>query len=121
MGKRIKKSQLRAIAIKRQWAKLWRHDPIRMEAARKVACETNAELWRMRNRNLRAVVASWPDQMTPQEFATLCIKLLDGASFDTQIRMTKPDSVRRRLATKGMVRFDPASGKWINLCRLQNP
>ena len=117
----MKRSQLRAIAIKRRWAKLWKEDPVRMEAFRKVACATNAELWRMRNLNLRGAVAEWPERMTPAEFATRCINLLDGASFDTRIRMSKPDSVRRRLATKGMVRYDPAAGLWINLCRLPNP
>jgi hypothetical protein len=98
------------------WQKLWTDDPDRMEAIRRAATTAASKAKKQRNDNLRQIVASdFPAQMTPPEFRQLTTDLAAQVVRPKGRKPYQPDSLRRRLTTKGFVRYDAALGLYINL------
>lgn len=98
------------------WQKLWTDDPDRMEAIRRVATTAASKAKEHRNENLRAIVAAdFPPQMTPTDFRRLTTDLAAQVVRPKGRKPYQPDSLRRRLTTKGFVRFDAALGLYLNL------
>lgn len=106
------------LRIKRleHWQRLWTDDPDRMEAIRRVATEAASKAKEQRNENLRAIVAAdFPPQMTPDDFRRLTTALAAQVVRPKGRKPYQPDSLRRRLTTKGFIRFDAALGLYLNL------
>jgi hypothetical protein len=87
-----------------------------MEAIRRAATEAASRAKEQRNDNLRQIVASdFPPQMTPTDFRRLTTDLASQVVRAKGRKPYQPDSLRRRLTTKGFVRYDAALGLYINL------
>ena len=98
------------------WQRLWTEDPDRMEAIRRAATEAASKAKEQRNDNLRQIVASeFPAQMTTTDFRKLTTDLAAQVVRAKGRKPYQPDSLRRRLTTKGFVRYDAALGLYINL------
>ena len=100
---------LRKLSLTRYRQKAWREQPERMESIRKQATEKAKAIKDEKNKNLMALVSTWPERMTSDE-----LKQIVEQSINYKGRYS---SLTYRFTRKGLLRFE-ADGYWHNLCHL---
>jgi len=86
-----------------------------MESIRKVATEAAAKARRDRQDTLAHIISTqWPATLTPDEFKTRLANLAAQVVRPKGKRPYQPDSLRRRLTTKGLVLFNADAGVYVN-------
>lgn len=110
--RRLTGRQLNAIATLRRWSRLWTDMPEAMETFRAKATARAAEIRQAKHLALVNLIATWPETMTTDE--------LRGYA---QERMPAEMNVRsffNRVRRHGLLRFDPVTVRWLNLCRFNS-
>jgi hypothetical protein len=86
-----------------------------MESIRKVATVAAARVRRDRQETLAHIISTqWPRTLTPEEFKARLVDLAALVVRPKGKRPYQPDSLRRRLTTKGLVLFNADSGLYVN-------
>ena len=100
---------LRRLSLTRLRQKAWREQPEKMEGIRKQATEKAKAIKDEKNKNLMALLSTWPERMT-------CDELKEIVARDIEYK-GKYSSLTYRFTRKGLLRF-MADGYWHNLCHL---
>ena len=91
----------------------WTANRPAMLARSKAGTEASRRTYAQRLDALRAIVASWPADLSMQDIKERLATLrLDGR---------KPDSIVRRMREHDLISFDVVTSRWQNLCRVAPP
>ena len=100
---------LRKLSLTRLRQKAWREEPERMEHIRRQATEKAKAVKDEKNKNLMALISTWPKRMTSDELKQIVSQTIDYKG--------KYSSLTYRFTRKGLLRFE-VDGYWHNLCQL---
>lgn len=100
---------MRKLSLTRLRQKAWREQPERMESIRKQATARAKAIKDQKNKNLTALLSTWPERMTCDELKEIVARDIDYKG--------KYSSLTYRFTRKGLLRFK-ADGLWHNLCHL---